>query len=218
MPKPFSRRDFRERLRRWLRRNIRLVALLTVALAAVLAVFTALILILAPNNSFRAWCLGAFHASAVATYLHLLHTAFLAHEPAAVWQLRGAWGEDNTRSVLQRARRKGIVWGWIDSIDLRRGDIDHLVVTRHGGLVAIDSKWRARVDDPTELARAARRVQLRSEALVRDMLKGDTRGSRRTGDNPLKVPTVVVLWGLRKTSFPTTYRSRGSASSLDVTS
>lgn len=128
----------------------------------------------------------------VAAYLHLLHTAFLAHDAEGLWHVRGAWGEDNTRDELRRAKRKKVVWGWVDGLDLHVGDIDHLVVTRRGGLVAADSKWRSRINDAAEMARAARKVRLRAEALTRDMLKGDSHG----------VTAVVVLWGPPNTAFP----------------
>lgn len=52
--------------------------------------------------------------------------------------IRGAYGEDQTRTELQRAQRAGLVWAWIDSVSLQRGDIDHIVVTRRGGVVALD--------------------------------------------------------------------------------
>ena len=103
----------------------------------------------------------------MAAYLHALQSAFLASDGEAIWHLRGAWGEENTRSELQRARRKRLIWGWVDSISLRAGDLDHLVVTRHGGLVAVDSKWRNRASDTVDMARAADKARLRAEALAR---------------------------------------------------
>ncbi|WP_166389739.1 nuclease-related domain-containing protein [Nocardioides ochotonae] len=99
--------------------------------------------------------------------------AFLAHDAEAIWHVRGAWGEDNTRDELQRAKRKRLVWAWVDSVTLQAGDIDHLVVTRNGGLVAIDSKWRSKINDAADMARAAQKVRLRAEGLTRDLLKGD---------------------------------------------
>src|SRR5690606_17366269 len=78
----------------------------------------------------------------------------------------------------------------------------HLVVTRRGGLVAVDSKWRNRVNDPVEMARAAHKVRLRAEALTRDLLRGDSRGMRRARVNPLRVTPVVVLWGTAQHGMP----------------
>ena len=110
-----------------------------------------------PSNSFTWWLLGVMQATVVAAYLSMLYSGFLAFDGEAIWHVRGAWGEDNTRSELQRARRKRLVWGWVDSVSLQHGDIDHLVVTREGGLVAIDSKWRNRIHDTEDMARAAQK-------------------------------------------------------------
>jgi hypothetical protein len=65
----------------------------------------------------------------------------------------------------------------------------------------VDSKWRSRVNDAAEMARAAQKVRLRAEALTRDMLKGDSRGARRAKVNPLSVRAVVVLWGPAQHGF-----------------
>jgi hypothetical protein len=148
------------------------------------------------------WLIGALQVGIVAAYLHLLHMAFLANDGDAMRHVRGAWGEDNTRSELQRAKRKRLVWGWVDSLELSYGDIDHLVVTRRGGLVAIDSKWRNKIDDTADMARSAHKVRLRAEGLTRDLLKGDTRGTRRAKVNPLSVTSVVVLWGADQRTVP----------------
>lgn len=204
MPKhhPYSRREFRRRFSVWIRRNVKLVVGLTVGFFALVAILTGLLLVTMPWSAFSWWLLGALQTGAVAAYLHLLHTGFLAHDADAIRHVRGAWGEDNTRSELQRAKRKNLVWGWVDSLGLMYGDIDHLVVTRRGGLVAIDSKWRSSTNDAAEMARAAQKVRLRAEGLTRDLLKGDTRGSRRAKVNPLSVTSVVVLWGAAQHRVP----------------
>jgi hypothetical protein len=199
---PYSRREFRRRLGVWLRRNLRLVAGLTVGLVALIAVVTGLLLATMPASAFRSWLLGALQTGTIAVYLHTLHTAFLAHDVHAIRHVRGAWGEDNTRSELQRAKHRKLVWDWVDSLSLQNGDIDHLVVTRRGGLVAVDSKWRSAISDTVDMARAAQRVRLRAEALTRDLLKGETRGTRRAKVNPLSVTSVVVLWGAAQHGVP----------------
>jgi hypothetical protein len=101
-------------------------------------------------GSMRWYLLGLAQAGLAAAGLHLLNSAFLAHDPQAMSYVRGAWGEDNTRTDLARARRKRLCGGWVNSIELQIGDIDHLVVTRLGGVVAIDSKWRTR--PPTRMS------------------------------------------------------------------
>ena len=204
MPKhqPYSRLEFRRRLKVWILRNVKLVGAVTVGLIASIALVVGLLLLAAPGSRLSWWLLGAVPTGMVAAYLHLLHTAFIAHDAEAIWHVRGAWGEDNTRDELRRAKRKKVVWGWVDSLKLPVGDIDHLVVTRRGGLVAVDSKWRNRINDAAEMARAAQKVRLRAEALTRDLLKGDSRGARRAKVNPLGVTAVVVLWGPPNTAFP----------------
>lgn len=204
MPKhhPYSRREFRRRLRVWLRRNLRLLVAVTIGLFGMVAALTGILLATMPASPFTWWLLGALQIGMFAAYLHLLHTAFLAHDGDAIRHVRGAWGEDNTRSELQRARRKKLVWAWVDSLELSYGDIDHLVVTRRGGLVAIDSKWRNKINDTADMARSAQKVRLRAEGLTRDLLKGDTRGHRRARVNPLSVTSVVVLWGADQHNVP----------------
>lgn len=204
MPKhhPYSRLEFRRRLRSWLSRNRRLFALLTGGLVGLFTFITLLLLATMPASPFRWWLLGTLQTAVVAAYLHMLYAAFLAHDGEAIWHLRGAWGEDNTRDELRRAKRKRLVWGWVDAVGLRHGDIDHLVVTREGGLVAIDSKWRYIASDTAEMSRAAQKVKLRAEALTRDLLKGDARGNRRARINPLSVTSVVVLWGAAQHGVP----------------
>ncbi len=34
-------------------------------------------------------------------------------------QLSGMYGEDNTRDVLRRARRRRHIWGWIDNVEVQ---------------------------------------------------------------------------------------------------
>ena len=204
MPKhhPYSRIEFRRRFSAWIRRNLMLVVGLTVGLLVLIAFIVSMLLATMPRSAFMWWLLGALPTAVIAVYVHVLHTGFLAHDAEAIFHVRGAWGEDNTRSELQRAKRKKIVWGWVDSSALQNGDIDHLVVTRRGGLVAVDSKWRSKVSDTAEMARAAKKVRLRAEALTRDFLKGDSRGARRAKINPLSVTSVVVLWGAAQHGVP----------------
>lgn len=204
MPKhhPYSRREFRRRLGVWLRRNLKLVVGVAMGCLGLVAVVTALLLATMAESSFRSWLLGALQIGMLAAYLHLVHTAFLAHDAEAIHHVRGAWGEDNTRDELQRAKRKKVIWGWTDSLTLQHGDIDHFVVTRNGGLVAIDSKWRSQANDTVDMARAAKKVQLRAEGLTRDLLKGNARGARRAKTNPLRVTPVVVLWGAAQHGVP----------------
>lgn len=200
--RPYSRRVWRFRLASWIRRNRGMIAAATAGVAVLIAAETLVFTVVLTPTSFTWWLLGLFQATVVAIYLHALHAAFLAHDREAIWHLRGAWGEDNTRSELQRAKRKRLIWGWVDSIDLQAGDLDHLVVTRRAGLIAIDSKWRNEARDTLAMAQAAHRVQLRAEGLARKVLKTERGARHRRKTNPLRVTPVVVLWGAAQRDVP----------------
>jgi hypothetical protein len=124
------------------------------------------------------YALGVLQAAIVGGFLYMMNMSFLASDPEAMKHVRGSWGEENTRDELLRAQRKKLIWGWVDSITLERGDLDQLVVTRGGGVVAIDSKWRNDIMDHAAIVEAARRVQLRSEGVVPSLLQSE-RGSHR---------------------------------------
>lgn len=191
----FPRRELRRLRRAWLKRNRRLIALVVVfALSASAAVAVPFVL---TDLSARWYLLGLVHAAIVASVLHLLESAFLAHEATAVWQLRGAWGEENTRSELQRAKRRRLIWGWVDSITLQGSDLDHVVVTRSGGIVLLDSKWRSSIDAQQvgEMTASARRARLRAEAVVRTLLRSERKVRHRASGQSVTVTAAVVLWG-----------------------
>jgi hypothetical protein len=200
--RPFSRREFRRRFLQWSRRNLLLIALLTTGVFGLMACEFFLFTVVMTTNAFTWWLLGVVQTTMVAIYLHVLHAAFLANDGQAIWHLRGAWGEENTRSELQRAKRKRLIWGWVDSINLQAGDLDHLVVTRNGGLVAIDSKWRNNASDTIDMAQAATKAQMRAEALARTLLKSERGARHRAKINPLRVTPVVVLWGAAQHGVP----------------
>jgi hypothetical protein len=92
----------------------------------------------------------------------------------------------------------------VDSISLRAGDIDHLVVTRRGGLVAIDSKWRNQhtSQDVAAMAQSAARVRLRAEGLTQTLLASERSARHRARTNPLTVKPVVVMWGAAQDEVP----------------
>ncbi len=207
--KPYSRREFQRRLSVWLQRNLRLVAALTLGLIGLLAVVTVLLVVVATPTAFTWWLLGVFQAGMIGGLLHLLHAAFLANDGEAIWHLRGSWGEDNTRSELQRAKRKGLIWGWVDSITLKSGDIDHLVVTRRGGLVVIDTKWRNNANDTFDMAQAGRKAKLRAEGVAHSIVTRETRARHRSRNNPLAVTPVVVVWGAAQHTLPENAHKNG---------
>lgn len=185
-----------------MRRNAKIVALVgagTIALGAF-----ACVLLLTVSVPAQLYVLGVTHAILLAAGLHLLNSAFLAHDQQAVWQMRGAWGEDNTRSELQRAKRKRLIWGWVDSVELQAGDIDHIVVTRRGGVVVIDSKWRNQVtkEHVQAMAGSSRKAALRAEGVLRSVLKRENGAGHRTNAKRVTVTAAVVLWGAARTGVP----------------
>jgi hypothetical protein len=159
---------------------------------------------LGDGTAFSWYVCGLFQATMVAAYLHFMQVSFLAHDRESIWHLRGAWGEENTRDELLRAKRRRLIWGWVDSINLQAGDLDHLVVTRRGGVVAIDSKWRNQhqTGDTVDMARAAHKAQLRAQGLAKTLLRSERGVRHRALTNPLHVRSVVVLWGSLQHAVP----------------
>lgn len=192
---PFPRRELKRLRRRWLRRNWGIVAFLLVGFALMATVVSFGVAM--TGLAGRWYAIGLFHAGLFAAALHLVNSAFLAHEASAVWQLRGAWGEENTRSELQKAKRRRLVWGWVDSISLQGGDLDHVVVTRSGGIVVLDSKWRSSIDADAvaEMTASAKKAAIRAQGLARSMLKSERGAKHRARSQPVTVIAAVVLWG-----------------------
>ncbi len=206
---PYSRRQLRQLRKRWLRRNAVLVTVLAVGMAVLAAVVSAMVLLASPPGA--GYLLGLIHAGMIAATLHVVNSAFLAHEREAVLQVRGAWGEENTRTELQRAKRRRLVWGWVDSITLQAGDLDHVVVTRSGGIVVLDSKWRSEVTTGSvaEMTASARRGRVRAEALTRTLLRSDRSARHRAAGKPVDVTAAVVLWGAARHSVPDNHQVDG---------
>ncbi len=198
---PYSRRKLRALFRTWTSAHRRLI--LTICVGAIgLIIFETAVLWAFWHLPARGYVLGALHMAIVAGLIQTILSSFFAQNREAIGQLRGAWGEDNTRAELKRAKRKSFIWGSVDSVNLQAGDIDHFVVTRNGGLVAIDSKWRSEsFTDRDEMARSAVKVRMRAEALTRTLLVGE-RGAHRARTNPLNVRPVIVLWGLSQRELP----------------
>ena len=199
--RPYPRRAYRRLFRSWAKRNVKLIAMSAAVMLAILVAESAVLLWLFPNGRFAWWFLGVVQATIVGICLHLLNAAFLAHDGEAIWQLRGAWGEEATRELLLTATRMRLIWGWFDRINLLSGDIYHLVITRRGGLVAIDSKWRSQAHDTTDMVRDARKVKLRAEALAGSLLKAE-RSAHRARGTAIPVTPLVVVWGAAQHDVP----------------
>jgi hypothetical protein len=201
--RPYSRRVLRQRLRSWLAAYAKEIALASLAAVGVIAVEALLLLGFGTPGPFHWFLLGSISTLVVGALVAGLGLAFLVSDPVAIRQVRGAWGEENTREELKRARRRGHIWGWVDSVTLAVGDIDPLVVTRHGGLIAIDSKWRTRVDSAGRdaMVREASDSRRRAEGVVRTVLSRERSGRRADGTS-LRVRPPVVLWGSSQSSLP----------------
>ena len=201
--KPYSRRVLRDLRRAWLRRNRRLVALACLVVIGLSAALTAWTVIFTPGSRFGWYLLGILQTTLVGAFAHGLNTGFLLHDRDGVRHLRGAWGEENTRTELESAKRRRLIWGRVDSITLERGDLDHVVVTRCGGVLAIDSKWRNGTDsmDVEAMAAAATRVRSRAEWLTRQLLSPE-RARHRARGVAVRVRPVVVIWGAEQHRLP----------------
>lgn len=201
---PYSRRELRALFRTWLKLNRARVAVFVAMMAVLIAVESWCLSAMSLSTTVRWYATGFVHATVLGVLVVAVLFTFLAHERDAIHQVRGAWGEDFTRDELGRARRKKLIWGWVDSVTVEGGDIDHLVVTKAGGVVAIDSKWRSASPDggQVDMARDARKVKLRAEAVVRSLLRSGARGAHRAATSPIRVTPVVAVWGAGQKPIP----------------
>ncbi len=191
---PYGRRRLRVIWREFLRENWQVIGIVAagfVGLAAATSWFSARVL---PGGS--GYWIGFTHASLAAVFIGLIGLLFLVVDGSAIHQLRGAWGEDNTRDVLGTARRKRLIWGSVDAIDLVLGDIDHVVVTRNAGVVVIDSKWRSDGSgrDARQMAAAGPRAKRRTEGVIGSILTRE-RGGHRATTRAVDVTPLIVVWG-----------------------
>jgi len=202
-PQPHSRRELTRLRNEWKCRNRGLIATLAAISLGILALTTAAAVTFTGDSRLAWYLLGAFQAVVIAICLHLLNVAFLANERDAMRHLRGAWGEENTSTELEAAKRRRVIWGWVDGISLQAGDIDHVVVTRHGGVVVIDSKWRnqANVQDALAMAAAVKKVRLRAEAIALTAVAVERARHRASGGSVVIRP-AVVLWGAEQHRLP----------------
>ena len=115
-PAPFSRRRYRWALRRWLFTNWLPVGICTTCFLMAGAVMPLFV---------DGYVLGAVHGLLVGLLVLAITTSFLVHTNST-GQLAGAWGEEFTREELGKAKRRGLIWGWVDSIERNGADVDHL--------------------------------------------------------------------------------------------
>lgn len=100
---------------------------------------------------------------------------------------QGDLGESLTREELEKAKKAGLIFDWVDNIELNKQDIDHLVVSPTG-VIAVETKFKARQVTAHDLlaninqsVRSARKAQ--SVLLSKDVAK------------PQEVRSLVVVWG-----------------------
>lgn len=181
----FPRRLFRRDFRRWVRNNLIGLALITAGFLVTVSIVSWI----EPS----AYTRGVFQGAATVSYGAVVFLMYLMTS-GAVYELGGAWGEDNTRSELKWARRRGFIWGAVHNIEVGGIDIDHLVLAPRGAY-AIDSKWHF--------------GQLHRTALDRDVGRA-TAGARKAASvlrsthvrAPMEVTPIVVVWGRGQRELP----------------
>lgn len=153
-----------------------------------------------------AYALGLLHAGLIGLAVAAIFRAFIVVYAEARNQLAGIWGEEFTAEELGRMQRRGVVWGSVDGIALQGMDIDHLAVTRRAGLLAIDSKHRARLDEPSlaAMARSARAAATKADSIMRDLRVsvGEPKGLRASPAREFRVNPVIVVWGRAQRDLP----------------
>jgi hypothetical protein len=167
----YAERRLREALWRFLRRNV----LFLLVFASIMGVA-----IVAVSIFVDSYLQGLLRGITATFAVFAVWQLFLVNG-GHMYRLSGIWGEDNTRDVLKAAKRRGLIHGWIDNLEIEGGDVDHLVVAPWG-IAAIDSKWHGvepqdstiRLDRERALAATRRaRLILRSEGHSR---RGEDRG------------------------------------------
>lgn len=202
----YSARRLRSRWKDFLSTNRRLI--LVVGVLEVIAIGSATLMLIKAYGAtpIVTYVLGFMHAAICTALYFALRTTFWANDQDAVHQMRGNLGETNTRDELRHAKRRRLIWGWVDSITVSGGDIDHLVITRHGGVIAIDSKWRSRSqkEDIARSAAAAEKAAGRARSVLRHLgyFKREHDARRRAADSPLTVTPLVALWGPIRDDVP----------------
>ncbi|MFD0808263.1 hypothetical protein ACFQ0K_19375 [Nocardioides caeni] len=77
-------------------------------------------------------------------------------------------------------------------------------MTRSGGVVVLDSKWRSSVDvnAVAEMTASAKKAAVRAQALARSMLTAECGAKHRARQQPVRVQAAVVLWGAVRGTVP----------------
>jgi len=204
--KGYPQERLRAQFATFIRTNARLLTAVVTFLLIIVGLGTFFIWSKSPHTMLTGYVLGAIHVGAIASIFYTLRMTFFASDGSAIHQLRGSLGESNTRDELKRAQRRRIIWGWVDSIAVQGGDIDHLVITRQGGLVAVDSKWRSNVKwgEVQASAEAADRARRRASMVLRHLKYMSREHQARHRDEivAVTVAPLVVVWGSAQKDVP----------------
>ncbi len=137
------------------------------------------------------YVLGIAQGAVLCVFAVVTTASFFA-QTNAVGQMSGAWGEEFTRDELTKARRRRLIWGSVHGLAIASGDIDHLVLTRNGRLIAIDSKRRNDPDRSTLIrdAHAAASAARHAKQVLRSL------------HDDRDVTPLVALWGAGRRQVP----------------
>lgn len=200
----YPRRETHRQQWRRVRRNLTALILLGAGLAALLLCSTLAGHLLLPDGASWWYLLGAFHAALVAGCLHLSHAALAGDEPETIWQTHVASGEESTRDVLRQAKRRRVIWDWVDSVTTEDGHIDHLVLTRTGRLIVLDSTWRSQADRVNVAAvnQSAHRARSRAQAVTRAVTASGAAETDAGRDRSPVARPAIVMWGAAQHTVP----------------
>ncbi len=88
---------------------------------------------------------------------------------------------------LQKARKRGYIWGFVRNLELAHGDVDNIVITPRG-VIALDSKWKFRALDRRRLGVDLEKAQ-KAARRTRSILR--SKPNQEVHD----VTLLLVLWG-----------------------
>lgn len=188
----YTRRLLRENFRRFIRVNGWRLAWIGILIAGS-AVLAALV-----EPPFA----GGVITGVMATfYVGVIFFAFLIHTEG-LQQLAGAWGEDNTAAELEKARKRGLVWGFVNNLEIGNMDIDHVVVAP-AGVFAVESKWHFRESRESTLEYNAFQAQRNAEKIASILRSVTVR-------MPHPVTPIVAVWGRGRHELPSEGRTVSS--------
>src|SRR3954454_10815355 len=182
----YTRRVFRQSLRRWMRGNIKAIAAFLIAAVGVIAFMRFTV-----QSPFLR---GLLDGLAISGLVCSLTVAFLLTS-GAIYQLGGGWGEDNTKDQLRIARKRGLLWGAVPNVEVSGADIDHLVLAPAGAF-ALETKWHFSELDVKALDRDVHSA-VKHAATARSVLRSADIGMA------MDVTPVVVVWGRGQRELPT---------------